>query len=120
MEILFDLTRRQTYPFRIISMMNQRSIVLYLYLKGLSAHMIHVDLAVTLDPKAVAHSTMTRYLREAKPGTVEVTLDPEQSHLTSMIPIELSWQPRKRRKAVFVHAKTCPSHLDLTRMRYRL
>jgi hypothetical protein len=56
--------------------MDQRSIVLYLLLKWLSAHAIHDDLVATLGPKAVAYSMVTRYLREAKLGTAEVTLDP--------------------------------------------
>jgi hypothetical protein len=57
--------------------MDQSSIVLYLHLKALSAHAIHDDLVATLGPKAVAYSRVTRYLREAKVGTSEVTLDPE-------------------------------------------
>jgi hypothetical protein len=59
--------------------MDQRSIVLYLHLKELSAHTIHDDLVAALGPKAVAYSRVTRYLREAKLGTAEVTLSPEQS-----------------------------------------
>jgi hypothetical protein len=80
--------------------MDQRSVVLDLHLKGLSAHAIHEDLVATLGPKAVAYSTVTHHLREAKLGTAEVTLDPEPCslHLTSMIPTGLSWQPWKKRK----------------------
>jgi hypothetical protein len=59
--------------------MDQRSIVLCLYLKGLSAHAIHDDLVATLDPKAVSYSTVTRYLDEVKLGIAEATLDPEPS-----------------------------------------
>jgi hypothetical protein len=57
--------------------MDKRSIVLYLHLKGLLAHAIHGDLVATLGPKAMAYSTVTRCLGEAKVGTVEVALDPE-------------------------------------------
>jgi hypothetical protein len=59
--------------------MDQRSIVLYLHLKGLLAHVIHDDLVSTLDSKAVGYSSVTRYLREAKLVTAEVTLDREAS-----------------------------------------
>jgi uncharacterized membrane protein len=59
--------------------MDQRSIVLYLHLKGRSVHVIHGDLVATLGPKAVAYSTVRYYLREAKLSTAEVTLDPEPS-----------------------------------------
>jgi hypothetical protein len=59
--------------------MDQRSIVLYLHLKGLSAHAIHDDLGATLGPTAGAYNAVTCYLREAKLGTAEVTLDPEPS-----------------------------------------
>jgi hypothetical protein len=41
--------------------------------------MIHDDFVATFGPKAVAYSTVTGYLREAKFGTTEVTLDPEPS-----------------------------------------
>jgi hypothetical protein len=43
------------------------------------ADVIHDDLVAILDPKAVAYSTVTRYLREVKLGTAEVILDPEPS-----------------------------------------
>jgi hypothetical protein len=59
--------------------MDQRSIVLYLYLQRLLAHVIHDDLVATPGPKAVTYSTVTRYLRGAKLGTGEVTLDPGPS-----------------------------------------
>jgi hypothetical protein len=59
--------------------MDQKSDVLHLRLKGLSAHVIHDDLVAILGPKAVAYRTVTPYLREAKLCTAEVTLDSEQS-----------------------------------------
>jgi hypothetical protein len=63
--------------------MNQRSIVLYLHLNGLLAHAIHDNLVATLDPKAVAYSTVTRYFLEAKLGTARFTFDskPSSPHL---------------------------------------
>jgi hypothetical protein len=106
------LTRRQTRPFRIVSRTDQRPIVLYLHLERLSAHAIHDDLVAILSPKALAYSTVTRYLGEAKLRTAEVPLDPELSspRLDSMIPTRLSCQPWKRGKTVFIHARTYPSH----------
>jgi hypothetical protein len=55
--------------------MDQRSIVFCPHLNGPSAHVIHDDLVATFDPKAVSYNIVTRYLREAKLGTAEVTLD---------------------------------------------
>jgi hypothetical protein len=74
-----DPTRRQTCPFRVVSRMDQRSIILYLHLKGLSAHAVHDDLVAAHGPKAVAYGTRRRHLCEAKLGTAEVTLGPEPS-----------------------------------------
>jgi hypothetical protein len=45
--------------------MDQRSIVLQLPRKKLSAVAIHHDLVTTLGPEAVICSSVTRYLREA-------------------------------------------------------
>jgi hypothetical protein len=59
--------------------MDQRSIVLYLHLKRLSAHAIHDDLVATLGLKALAYNTVTRYFREAERSTADVTIDPEPS-----------------------------------------
>jgi hypothetical protein len=73
------LTSRQTCPFGIVSGIDQRSIVLYLHLNGLLAHVIHDDLVATLGPKAVTYSTVTGYLRETELGIAEVTLDRESS-----------------------------------------
>jgi hypothetical protein len=90
--------------------MGQRSIVLSLHLKGLSAHAIHDDLVAALGPKAVAYGTVTRCLREAKLGTAEVTLDPEPSSPRLDDSDQPILQPWKKRKLVFVHARTSPSH----------
>jgi hypothetical protein len=79
LRLVFDLTRRQICPCRIVSRMDQRSIVLCLPLKGLSAHAIHDDLAATLGLKAVAYIRVTGSLREPKFGTAEAPLDPEPS-----------------------------------------
>jgi hypothetical protein len=59
--------------------MDQRSVVLYLRLKGLSANWVHADLIATLGSKAVAYNMVTCDLREATLGTAEVILDPEAS-----------------------------------------
>jgi hypothetical protein len=45
--------------------MKQRSIVIYLPLKGLSARHLLDSLEATLRPDAVAYISATRYLREA-------------------------------------------------------
>jgi hypothetical protein len=42
--------------------MDQRSIVLYLNRKGLTAHVIYADLATTLGEEAIAYRTVTKYL----------------------------------------------------------
>jgi hypothetical protein len=54
-------------------------ITIYLHLKALSVHAIHDDLVATLGPKAMAYSMVTGYLRAAKLGTAELTLDPKPS-----------------------------------------
>jgi hypothetical protein len=117
LRLAFYLTRRQICPFRIVSRMDQRSIVLHLHLKGLSAHVIHDDLVATLGSKAMAYSTVTRSLSFVRPSSTPPkslsTLN--QVPLTSMIPTGLSWQPWKKRKAVFVRASTCPRHPYPTR-----
>jgi hypothetical protein len=46
--------------------MEQRMIVAYLDLKGMSARAIHTDLVATLRSNAVACSSVARYLREAR------------------------------------------------------
>jgi hypothetical protein len=46
--------------------MEQRMIVAYLDLKGISARTIHTDLVATLWSNAVAYSSVTRHLREAR------------------------------------------------------
>jgi hypothetical protein len=120
LRLVFYLTRRRTCLFGVVFRIGQRSIVLYLLLNGLSDRAIHDDLIATLGPKAVAYNTMTRYLREAKPGTAEITLDLNQVNLISSHLDDyprLSWQPWKKRKAVFVRARTCPSHSCSTRYR---
>jgi hypothetical protein len=46
--------------------MEQRMTVACLDLKGMSARAIHTDLVATLGSNAVAYSSVTRYLREAR------------------------------------------------------
>jgi hypothetical protein len=45
--------------------MDQRSIILYLSRKGLSAITIYDDFVATLSAEAVSYPSVTRYLREA-------------------------------------------------------
>jgi hypothetical protein len=46
--------------------MEQRSIVLHLNRKGLTAQIIHVDLVATLGEETIAYSTVTNYLRAVR------------------------------------------------------
>jgi hypothetical protein len=48
LRLVFDLAGHQICLFRMVSRTDQRSIVPYLHLKGLSAHAIHDGLVVTL------------------------------------------------------------------------
>jgi hypothetical protein len=116
------LTIRQSCPLNIASRMDQRSIVLFLHLTALSAHAVHDDLAAALGRKAMASSRVTCYLREARLGMPEVTLDsePSSSHFTSMISTGLSWQPLTKRRAVFTFGRTCPSRARPMRCRLSL
>jgi hypothetical protein len=114
--LAYDLTTRQTYPFDNVSRTDQRSIVLDLHLKDLSANAVHDDLVATLGTKAVAHNTMTRYLREAKLGTAEVTLDPKPSSPHFDDP-DRDILAALEEKTVFVRARICPSHPNPTRYR---
>jgi hypothetical protein len=57
--------------------MDQRSVVLYLHLKGLLAHAIHDDLVAILGPKAATSQTVTACHHETKLGTGKVSLDLE-------------------------------------------
>jgi transposase len=49
--------------------MDQRSICLFLEMKGLSARAIHNELTEVLGPEAIAYSTVTKYLRLGKMTT---------------------------------------------------
>jgi hypothetical protein len=58
--------------------MDQRSIVLYLNRKGWMARVIHDDLVTTLGEEAIAHSTVTNYLREVQTGPDDASALPEE------------------------------------------
>jgi hypothetical protein len=58
--------------------MDQKSIVLYLNRKGWTARVIHDDLVATLGEKAIADSTVTKYVREAQTGLDDATALPEE------------------------------------------
>jgi hypothetical protein len=81
--LAFDSIGRLDYPFNIVFVMDQRSIVFYLHFKAMSAQAIYDDLVVTLGPKALAYSTAT-----IPPKALHT---PMQVHLTSTIPVELFW-----------------------------
>jgi hypothetical protein len=66
--------------------MNQRTIVAYLALNGLSVHTIHEDLMATLERDAMVYSTVARYLHDAhcspssqRIASVEVSTDLDDS-----------------------------------------
>jgi hypothetical protein len=65
--------------------MDQKSIVLDLHLKGkgISTQAIHNNLIATLGYKALAHSTVTKYLRTARfdPAKDHRNSDPNSPHL---------------------------------------
>jgi hypothetical protein len=84
-EAPFNLIGRQSCPFDIISMMDQRTIVLYLHLKRLSAHVTHEDLVAALGLKSVEYTTVTSDLREAKVGVAELTFDLEPCWMEKVI-----------------------------------
>jgi hypothetical protein len=113
--VVLHLTKPQTCPSSIVSRMDERSIVLCLHVKRLSAHEIHDDLVATLSPKAVAYSTVTCYLHEAKFGTTKVTLDlePSSPHIDDSDQAILA----ALKENPFVRARTCPSHPYPTRYR---
>jgi hypothetical protein len=57
--------------------MDQRSIVLYLNMKGWMTRVIHDDLVGTLDEEAITYSSVAKYLREAQTGPDDATSLPE-------------------------------------------
>jgi hypothetical protein len=52
--------------FRFISVMDQKAIVLYLHMRGMSLDGIHEDLMRVLGENAGAYSTVTKYVRSEK------------------------------------------------------
>jgi hypothetical protein len=63
--------------------MEQRSICLFLQRKGLSAQVIHNELANVLGADAIADSTVTLYLRQRFLPTIPI--DPLDDSFTTMI-----------------------------------
>jgi hypothetical protein len=61
---------------RFISLMDQKTIVLYLHMRGMSLDAIHEDLVRmrVLGENAVAYSTVTKYVRSQKfpPRTMDL------------------------------------------------
>jgi hypothetical protein len=53
--------------------MNQKWTGVYLNRKGWMTQAFHDDLVATLDEEAMAHGTMTEYLREAQTGSDDST-----------------------------------------------
>jgi hypothetical protein len=60
--------------------MDQKTIVLYLHMKGMGLDVIHGDLVRTLGKEAVAYSTVTKYIQNARfaPKTEVVTPEPAE------------------------------------------
>jgi hypothetical protein len=57
--------------------MDQKTIVLYLHMKGMALDAIHADLVETLGVNAVAYSTVTKYARSARFVTDKEAIEPE-------------------------------------------
>jgi hypothetical protein len=51
---------------KFISLMDQKAIVLYLHMRGMSLDAIHEDVMRVLGENAVAYSTATKYVRSEK------------------------------------------------------
>jgi hypothetical protein len=75
---IFRLIRLQNRLSKNPEFMDPRSIVLYLNRKGWMARVIHDDLVATLGEEAIAYSTVTKYIREAKTGPHDATALPEE------------------------------------------
>jgi hypothetical protein len=83
--------------------MDQRSIVLYLARKELSAMTIHHDLVATLGPEAVGYSYVTRYL--VGPYLFRPTLLPILPRQNRSLTIVIRLFSRNRRAAVCVNSR---------------
>jgi hypothetical protein len=63
--------------------MEQRSVCLFLAVKGLLVRAIHDELAAVLGPDAIAYSTVTKYLRQKQFRSILV--DPPEEPATIVI-----------------------------------
>jgi hypothetical protein len=59
--------------------MDQRSTVLYLHLKGLSAQAIYDGLVATLGGEALPYSTVTKYVSKAQSNAAKLPSNPDAS-----------------------------------------
>jgi hypothetical protein len=55
-----------SHDVKLISMMDQKSIVLYLHMRGIWLDAIHEDLVRVLGENTVAYSTLMKYVRSEK------------------------------------------------------
>jgi hypothetical protein len=79
---------------KFIPLMDQKAIVLYLHIKGMSLDTIHEDLVRVLGDNAVAYSTVTKYVRSERfppkndgPPSQPMTVEPgpvDQAILTAL------------------------------------
>jgi hypothetical protein len=69
-----------------VSLTDQKSIVLYLSLKGMSAVELHADLVATLKTEGVCHGSVARYPRGRSFMT---SIDPGQGELPDPVHTEL-------------------------------
>jgi hypothetical protein len=109
---ILDLTRGENCPFRTSESMHPKSIVLYLRRKGWTAREIHNDLVATLGEEVITYSTVTKYLREARINSADVTsfLHATSLHLTSMNQTKLSCKPLKNSHSLLFSSTARPSH----------
>jgi hypothetical protein len=66
--------------FRSSFLIYQKTIVLYIHMKGMGLDAIHKDLVCTLGKEAVAYTTVIKYVRNARfaPKTEAVTPEPAE------------------------------------------
>jgi hypothetical protein len=75
--------------------MDQRSIVLFLAMKGLSARAVHDELVAVLVSNAIAYSTVTKYLRHSQlpPIIADPLVEPPTTVTDGAILDDLQRQP---------------------------
>jgi hypothetical protein len=110
--------------FRISRLMDQKPIVLYLRMKGMTLDAIHDDLVRMLGKDAVAYSTVTRYARRAqfsnrKEATHSEAPDVERSPVDEAILTTLAEFPFPFSSVRELSQRICLPRSTVHRHRYR-